>query len=542
MGGLIHLPQLAVQQQPASDPLEKYGQLLSIQKLAAGQQLQQSQIQNAQLDTQTKQLEVAQTQRDANDQQAVNKAFMDSGGDPQKFQQLLPQYGASFGANQKVQQGIIAHQNALAGLDESTFKATKEANQILGQHLQSVLSAPPEDQPAQYALELNAIKRNPQLAKYATTIPPQFPGADSLKQTEISLGMNDALYKAADEQRKQQTQDAELPGKQAESALKQSQLKAVQGGGVAPGVPLENQEAQAWLDKNPGKNLADYQKYAKTLVPAFNFQLQTNGVNTPPPKAGPDGAPLTGDELYHSFGQNGPTVKAIVEGRKTLPSGAAMRSPYWQNISNQVMQADPEWSEQRAQVRKAFTTGKDGANIGNLNTAAVHLDALGEAAKAMDNGSFQPGNAIYNKIKTMFGSSAPTTAEAIKTAASGEMAAALKGNATDPEIAQLKSNYNVAGSSPKQIADVIDSHLGIIGQKLQTYKERYEQQMPGDSAYSPVLPSAQAVFAKHAAGPQNQPSTKAGGAPAGATHIGVGSADKKKHYLDASGHDLGLAE
>lgn len=30
--------------------------------------------------------------------------------------------------------------------------------------------------------------------------------------------------------------------------------------------------------------------------------------------------------------------------------------------------------------------------------------------------------------------------------------------------------------------------------------------------------------------------------PAGATHTGVGSADKKKHWLDASGKDLGLAE
>jgi hypothetical protein len=30
--------------------------------------------------------------------------------------------------------------------------------------------------------------------------------------------------------------------------------------------------------------------------------------------------------------------------------------------------------------------------------------------------------------------------------------------------------------------------------------------------------------------------------PAGATHTGVGSADHKKHYLDAQGNDLGLAE
>src|ERR1035438_9578918 len=71
MGGLIQQPHLAIPQQQPPDPLEKYGQLLSIQKLAAGQQLQQSQIQNAQLDTQAKQLQLAQEQRDAQDQQTM---------------------------------------------------------------------------------------------------------------------------------------------------------------------------------------------------------------------------------------------------------------------------------------------------------------------------------------------------------------------------------------------------------------------------------------------------------------------------------------
>jgi hypothetical protein len=80
------------------------------------------------------------------------------------------------------------------------------------------------------------------------------------------------------------------------------------------------------------------------------------------------------------------------------------------------------------------------------------------------------------------------------------MASALKGNATDPEIAKLQKNYDTAASSPKQISDTIDAHLGIVGQKLQTYKERYEQQLPGDTSYTPVLPSAQAVFQKHGVG------------------------------------------
>jgi hypothetical protein len=39
-----------------------------------------------------------------------------------------------------------------------------------------------------------------------------------------------------------------------------------------------------------------------------------------------------------------------------------------------------------------------------------------------------------------------------------------------------------------------------------------------------------------------KPGSETTAPPAGATHVGVGSLDKKKHYLDASGKDLGVAE
>jgi hypothetical protein len=39
--------------------------------------------------------------------------------------------------------------------------------------------------------------------------------------------------------------------------------------------------------------------------------------------------------------------------------------------------------------------------------------------------------------------------------------------------------------------------MGVFNQKLDTYRQRYEQQMPGDTAYSPVLPQASSVLQKH---------------------------------------------
>ena len=252
----------------------------------------------------------------------------------------------------------------------------------------------------------------------------------------------------------------------------------------------------------------------KTLGPRTTFNLQASGVGTPPPAANPDGTAKTPEQLYQSFGAKGGVVQGIVEGRQTPPSGSAQRSPYWQDVQNKVYQVDPQWNEQRAQVRKAFTTGTDGRNIGNLNTATVHLDALGEIAKALDNGTFQPGNAIWNKAKTMFGAAAPTDYEGLRQAVAGEMDAALHGTSTIPGRNEIAATMP-AKNAPGQMSGIIDTNLNTIGQKLNTYKERYEQQNPGDTVWSPVLPSAQTVFQKHGIGQQQTASKDFGPAPSG---------------------------
>lgn len=198
-------------------------------------------------------------------------------------------------------------------------------------------------------------------------------------------------------------------------------------------------------------------------------------------------------------------VRAIAEGRSTIPS-ATSRSQAAIQLRDAVFKYDPDFSEQRAQIRKAFTTGKDGTNIGNLNTAPVHLDQLADAVQAMGNGSFRPGNAIWNATRTMFGSSMPMNFDAVKAAVKSEMASALKGNATDQEIAQIGETIDAA-NSPQQLAGVVQENLKILGGKLNTYYERYQQQIPGDRVWNPILPSARAVFQKHGIDPTAGPQT-----------------------------------
>jgi hypothetical protein len=522
MGGLIHLPQLAIpeQNQPPADPLERYGQLLGVQRLAAQQNLQQSQIQNAQLETQSKQLELAQQQRDAQDAQtmrtqAPNFVQKDDSGkvtgfDSDGYLNSLLSNGVSPTKVAAIKMQQAQTSKALADSGEANLKLqdakVDNAYNIL-EGVRNVAKMPNAGPNTVQGAYQDALPKLQQLGIDTSKYPQNFSqvGDQGLQQFEASLGAHKQIIADAKTQ-------AETGASQTEQQLKQLQLEAAQKGGVAPGIPLENQEANAWLAKNPGKTLADYQKYAKTLVPAFNLQVQTNGVAAPPPPTKPDGTPLTGDELYQSFGNKSGVIKAIVEGRQSPPGGFAQKTPYWQDVMQKVYQADPQWSEQRAQVRKAFTTGADGRNIGALNTASVHLDALDEAAKGLQNGQFVPGNKLFNAVKTQFGASPPTTFEGIRNAVAGEMASALKGNATDSEIAQIKSTISNA-SSPAQLSGLVNSQLGILGQKLQTYKERYEQQIPGDTTYTPVLPSAQAVFAKHGTGQTQQ------GAPQQFSHV-----------------------
>jgi hypothetical protein len=60
----------------------------------------------------------------------------------------------------------------------------------------------------------------------------------------------------------------------------------------------------------------------------------------------------------------------------------------------------------------------------------------------------------------------------------------------------------------------------VLRTKLQTYQERYNQQIPGDNVWSPVLPSAQQVFQKHGVSGYVRTSTGAGGHQIGQTSDG----------------------
>lgn len=232
-------------------------------------------------------------------------------------------------------------------------------------------------------------------------------------------------------------------------------------------------------------------------------------------------------------------VRAIAEGRASIPS-ASSRSQGALQLRDALFKYDPTFSEQRAQVRKAFTAGTDGKNIGALNTATVHLDQLADVATALQNGSFRPGNELWNAVRSTFGSATPSNFNGLKAAVAGEMATALKGNATDTEIHTISSTISAAGS-PAQLRGIIATNLHTLGAKLNTYQERYSQQIPGDKVYSPVLPSARAVYEKHGINPTAGPGAKAEDVapPMPST---LTASDKGKTFTNRDGQKIKVTE
>jgi hypothetical protein len=140
-----------------------------------------------------------------------------------------------------------------------------------------------------------------------------------------------------------------------------------------------------------------------------------------------------------------------------------------------------------AGMAKFMTSGKGGQTITAYNTANDHLDLLGKAMDALDNGDVQALNQLNNSFKQQFGQAAPTNVNAVKAMLAGELANVAKvTGATDPEIQEQRENINRA-ASPEQIKGFIDTNHELMDQKAYEMYQQYQQGMQGKPAFSTGL-------------------------------------------------------
>lgn len=232
---------------------------------------------------------------------------------------------------------------------------------------------------------------------------------------------------------------------------------------------------------------AKLQQYAEDLskqVDSLNQQKNIAGQRSADVRRGQD---LATQRVYLSNGLNPDgtltpeseqLAQGIAAGRLPPLSGFALNRPGGRAVMSRVVQIKPDYNAQDYTVslgtEKAFTSGKQGQTIQSFNVALQHLDQLGEAASALENGDFQGFNKAANFYASQTGQPAPNSFNAIKQIVGDEIVKAIVGSGggvADREKAQKTVSD---ANSPAQLADVIQQYKGLMVGQLNGLYKRYQ--------------------------------------------------------------------
>jgi hypothetical protein len=192
-------------------------------------------------------------------------------------------------------------------------------------------------------------------------------------------------------------------------------------------------------------------------------------------------------------------VKAMAEGRRAFPTGAALRSPAVQQLIAAATQYDPTLdaanAATRVATRKDFTSGKSAQNITALNTVLGHLGSLWQSAQDLHNRGLVPWNAIANAAESTVGNPHLNNYNLARKAVADELERVFRqsgGNVS--EIQEWKSTLS-SSSSPEQFRGAMAKAVELLNSRLESLGAQYSQGM-GRSAdpMTFLKPHAQAVF------------------------------------------------
>jgi len=191
-------------------------------------------------------------------------------------------------------------------------------------------------------------------------------------------------------------------------------------------------------------------------------------------------------------------VRQLTQYKIPLPSGFALRSPYWQRILALATQYDPSFDATqynvRLKLRQDFASGKAAQNIRSLNTAVAHLGTLKTAADALSNTRFQDVNAVKNAIDVRTGGGKVTAFRNAATAVESELAAVFKGmGASDQEIKAWRNGIN-ENQSPEQLKDNISTVIELLDGRLQALSNQYEQGLGKPKDFQILSPKSRQIL------------------------------------------------
>jgi hypothetical protein len=492
------IPLAALAVQPPPNPIDSAAKAVALKGL----------LQNQQYQAQAQPIELQQRQQALEQQQQENQQRALAIKDDQTMRDLSTKYvqkdadgkmnGYDFNGflNDARSQGVspaklnqmgaqqAQYAESLVHLSDQQKTNEQNKNKALYETVEGIRKLPEAQRGAALAASL------PSLQKQGVDVAPltqasKFDDA-SLDQFEATLGMHRQMLDD-DEKRAKIEKDA------AEAAKEKMEVE--QGG------TTEQRELNDFLKKNPNKTASDYVVWKAQHSPTVLLQGTGGGA---------------GD----------PMVDMVGLGRIDLPTVLQRMQPAAKSgFISQLAAKYPQFSQAQygveKKVQEEFTSGDAAKNLTAFNTAISHAQQAQEAATALQNGDIKVLNRVGNALGVELGSDKVTNFNTIKSALTGEISKVFKGGqATDAEIKEVQGPFDAA-NSPAQLKNALNTAIHLMNSKRDALKQQYETGIQGKPNFG------------QAASPKQ---------PAGATHTGIGSVDKKKHWLDASGKDLGPAE
>jgi hypothetical protein len=577
---------LAVRPMQIEDPATQVGKAVNLINARNELQMAPLRMQATQQQLAAGAMENRQRQMDLEGQEKLRQVYMDVGGDPDKLFPAAVKAGVPPKALMQLQQQLLEHATAKAKLDETTLANQAAKNDQLNSLLQPVVAeADPAKQQALWDQQMQAG-----LAKGLVT--PQdvqahpYPGSpDGVKAYAASL-MTDkwatsqgTLMKgqaaANEDARKAQLFPTQLLESQTRSQMGQRQADASKLAAAAAQSPAALAAAKASLPPDRAAifgDMADPTAIARVGLTAPELVTSDQAAkdlaerqhhnkieeNQGQARIGVEqgrlaverrsqGLDANGQPMQYSDPQGNPInidpIARQIAAYKMTPASARNYS-LSRGLMEQVLAVNPNFDIGVYQQR--FNTMKDlapGGKLGQqalaLNTLVRHSDDLIDAVQALGNGSFTPANAGVQKLKQLFGDSAPTSFEQLKQYVAGETTKLVRGGAgTEEDVRNAAASINKA-NSPKQLLDALKVNFGVAGGKLQALNESVRK-ATGDNQYTAVDQGAASILQKRGFDTGTMKPVQAGAAKAVSTDLvhkyavehNIDDATAKKAFTD----------
>lgn len=519
----IPLAALSVQPPQVPSPIAQYARLMQLKSLAGQQQLQQQQIQAATTENQMQALNLQQ-------EQAIQRATQDSGGDLNKFMELAREYGGGM----KAITNALAIKNSMLGIDKATLEVNKGKNDELTGMLQPIVDeADPAKKAQMWQAAVGQAVEKGLVDPQAATNYANYPGDD---QARLFLNQHKLVSQLADEtlkgfqekgeQAKNYQQQLANISQTLAPAGNQQQLDAafgflesrgvdksllamfpkeyspqnmqlIQKLGLTPSqqatMPVEKVEMMDWLRKHPGKTPADYEAYIKTLPINYRYNLPLSGAGGPGaggPGGGPQIIPGPGASNIAAYQRLSPAQqKMIDQGAERfaetgqLPAGQRGVNAYTMLIQNRAAELYPGNIAENTAAFKANQKSLETvtSTLDNLKAfeaaAGKNLDMFLDQAKGIiDTGSPWLNTPIRSLSEKGFGSADLAAINTARTVALREIARVTN----DPKLSgQLSDSAReeVEGLSPQNatFAQIVRV-TGILRQDMKNVESGLTQQ------------------------------------------------------------------